>query len=995
MILFSLGGNYSMAKNKAKMNKFLTGAITATMVATAVAPIASAAAFTDLDRVDESVKAEIDNAVELGFFNDGTKFNPSTKITRGQAALTLARYIAGEQTVKAYAEANKLEDKVTAFKDVPASYKNGADFQQELYYASLIVKNAEAFTQANLNPAGDVTRSQMAKIITETFDLKKAAGYESTITDIDHLDAATKSFIETIASHGVTNVDTFNPAGHVTRSQMASFLVRSYDVVNPSVGAPEITGVSAINAKTAKVTFKNAVPANVDFSNFEIDGGKVVTEAKLSADRKSAEITVNSDFVRNQEYTVTVTGVEDADGKVYADTTGTFTWVVQEGITVALESTTIEQGEVIGLTVKDAAGKDVKDAKVKAVSFNTNILTSNALGDNDGNAEIAPGNVKLTAKNLAGTVDVEVTTVLPDESILTNTFKVTVKEAVVNVSDSGFAFVSGIEDVTTTTNDDNNGLFAYANTAAFNAYATPKTTLVVGEESEFHAFAETNGNPDTSEIDWADEKNPATSVKTSSSIVGTAVLADGVITVSGHAAGKTTLTVTFKDGTKKTFNIEVTAKPVFKDIAIDQTSVKLSDESKGDDDDTGVDGVNLANVEVYTLDQFNKEHALDFAPENSKVTLSSSTDGITVSELDPDGTFTIKAKKDTPVKNATVTVSYFAKDTDAKPTSTKTITVNVTDVDSEVDASDLDILVTSTEIDANAKNVINAVDTIDYSAFEAYLLDSKGNRIGTSQVTEADLVTVADEVTSTDGTIINFADTAEVAQTYLRSANTVTVKVTDGDISKNLEVGYKNSAVVPNAATVSTNAVSVKLLEGVSELTLDELLFGKVDVALDGQLVLDDIEDTEGVAIAVKKNAKNAGYVYNKPLVSVKGTNGNAALPTGASLYGSTTEELENGNLWNNAFVNDVLLKQGFVAEGFDVDFAISNIVSSNETDASVDEETGLVTVSAGESVTYTLVIKGLYIADDVDFETATDAEKAQKNLLDKSVQLNISVAGE
>lgn len=237
-----------MVNNKTKMNKFLTSALTATMVASAIAPMASAASFTDLDKVGEDVKKEIDRAVDLGYFKIGDKFNPSVSINRSQAALTLARHLAGGSTLQDlidYVVAEDIEAKVTAFDDVGMDFKNGADYQKELYYASLIVKNAGAFTQANLNPAGKVTRSQMAKIITGTFGLEKLEGFQSEITDISHLDTETRKYIETIASHGVTNVKKFNPAGTVTRSQMASFLVRAYDAVAEET--KEVYSVHALN----------------------------------------------------------------------------------------------------------------------------------------------------------------------------------------------------------------------------------------------------------------------------------------------------------------------------------------------------------------------------------------------------------------------------------------------------------------------------------------------------------------------------------------------------------------------------------------------------------------------------------------------------------------------------------------------------------------------------------------------------------------------------
>lgn len=305
-----------MAQNKAKFNKFMTGAVTATMVATAIVPVvASAAEFTDIDGLDAKVKAEVNKAVELGFFKDGEKFNPATQINRGQAALTLARYIADSNDLKAYAEKEGLEASVTAFKDVPASFKDGEDYQAELFYASLIVKKAGAFTQENLNATGKMTRSQMAKVIVSTFGLTKDANYESKITDIDHLDAATKGFIETLAANEVTNVTTFNPAGNVTRSQMASFLVRSYDVVNPVAVAPEVVSVSAINAKQILVKFNSSVGTNAtDVASYSVStiigaNSNNVLGAAVQEDGKSVLLTLEDAYRVSTAVAVAIDGV--------------------------------------------------------------------------------------------------------------------------------------------------------------------------------------------------------------------------------------------------------------------------------------------------------------------------------------------------------------------------------------------------------------------------------------------------------------------------------------------------------------------------------------------------------------------------------------------------------------------------------------------------------------------------------------------------------------
>src|SRR5699024_7639424 len=224
-----------------------------------------------------------------------------------------------------------------------------------------------------------------------------------------------------------------------------------------------------------------------------------------------------------------------------------------------------------------------------------------------------------------------------------------------------------------------------------------------------------------------------------------------------------------------------------------------------------------------------------------------------------------------------------------------------------------------------------------------------------------------------------FTNGAKDAQTYLRSADTVTVKVTDeeGEISKNLNVGYKNSAVIPDAAQVSSSAVSINLEDGDNSLSMDELLFGKAD---EEQLVLDD----GNYSIAVDAKAENSGYKYNKPLVSVTGTDGEV-MSLGTALYGSTTDELDGANLWSNDFVNKTLLNQGFKVDGFDYDVSVTNVDVSEG--VSVNAESGVTGLdTSDDTAKFRVVVKGIYIE-------GADKEEAN-NLLSNSVQFDVSIKG-
>lgn len=953
-----------MAYQPKSYRKFVATAATATLVASAVAP-AAAAGFTD---VSDTYKEAVDFVVSKGAKGlTETRFGVSENIKRVDAAVLLANVL----------ELDTDKAPAAGFTDVPARAQGAVNALK-----AAGITNGKSDTKFGANDL--ITRGELAIWIQKGFGLEGTA--ELKFTDVgSRYTEAVAALVANKITQGKSETQ-FGTADNAKRGDYAIFLHRAHQTLDVTPVAPEIVGVSAINSKQARVTFKGALPANVDFSNFEINGGLTVAAVELSTDRKSAVITVSSEFTRNQEYTVSVFGVKDTEGKEYPETKSTFTWEVAEGVTVALEATTLEQGQTVGLTVKDEAGKDVKDARVKVESYNTNLVSVTP-----SNISSEPSAVKITANNakLAGTTDVVVETTLPDGSVLSNTFKVTVKEAVTNVTSAGYSLEKDLSLLDDT----------MANTVAFKTFAKPTTSVVEGSGTfQLAAFGETNGDPDVEHLNFTG----ATRVVSSNPIVATAVLDDdgttGVVEVNPLSPGTTTVTVTMKDGSRKTFPITVTATPVQKSISVNATTVKLSDESRkaGETEE----GVNSQTVQITSLDQFDK--AIPF--EAGKVTVSSSTEGLVLSQggnaLVPgsnvvdfanstSATFDITAKKDTPVSNAKVTVSYFAKESDTKPAVTKTITVNVADIDPDVKTSSIDV-VAPTEIDANYE-ISKAANEIDFTSTPVYALDSKGNRVEKLTLTTTD-ATIAekdkdDKFVSVTNSKIAFKEVDD-ALTYLRASNTVNVEVTADGVKKVLPITYKNTAIVPNKATVSTSPVSIKLASNTNQINIEDIIFGTADA---DQLITDDLTTEE--IIGVRKTAKNAGYLYNKPLVSITGTDGKT-LATGVNVYGGALADFD-ANTFNNAIVEALkgYKDTGFASDKFLVDYDVANV---NDNSTIVN---GVVEPKDGKATTFTLVIKGIYVDEAIDavegvtFDSATAAQKAAHNLLSTPVQLNVSVS--
>lgn len=318
-----------MANQPTKYKKFLAGAASATLVATAIVPTALAAevekAATDFSDVaaTHTHYAAIMQAVERELFNgygDGT-FKPENSIERKGVTKALANYVVAQSDYKTYEEyitANKLVETVTPFTDVPATHGDS-----ELFNASLIVKDSGIFSGSNNNlmPNKNISRQQMAKVLVNGFGLKDLAGVESEVTDTDKAQAEYVNFINILSENDVTEVTTYNPTGDVKRGQMASFLNRAFDAAHKVVApetATKVVSVSATNLKEAVVTFDGAVDEDTatDKANYAFKSGKAIKSVAISADKKSVTITLEGALTNNKTEALSVSNVKAGDNAI-------------------------------------------------------------------------------------------------------------------------------------------------------------------------------------------------------------------------------------------------------------------------------------------------------------------------------------------------------------------------------------------------------------------------------------------------------------------------------------------------------------------------------------------------------------------------------------------------------------------------------------------------------------------------------------------------------
>ncbi|MFF5993873.1 S-layer homology domain-containing protein [Lysinibacillus sp. KU-BSD001] len=295
-----------MANQPKKYKKFVATAATATLVASAIVPVASAAAFNDVAENNEFAPY-IDALVEQGIINgysDGT-FKPGASLTRGQVVKMLGRWVEA-QGVEIPSDWNSKQ----RFSDVPVNHKDS----ELVKYAALVADNG-VFTGAagKLMAGNNITRQQMAKVLNGAYEavngvslIELADGVENVnVRDLFNARAEFEDAIQALADLEISTTASgnFRPTENVTRAQFAKFL---YNTIN--LEAVASANVKAINATTVEVTFDEEV-GNINDYKFEIAGLDIKNVAKKQSDAKTVVLTTAVQEA-GKEYTVTVNDEE-------------------------------------------------------------------------------------------------------------------------------------------------------------------------------------------------------------------------------------------------------------------------------------------------------------------------------------------------------------------------------------------------------------------------------------------------------------------------------------------------------------------------------------------------------------------------------------------------------------------------------------------------------------------------------------------------------------
>lgn len=360
-----------MANQPTKYRKFVVGAASAALVASAVAPVASAASFTDVSE-GNSHKASIDALVAKGVISgypDGT-FKPTQTLKRSDVVKMMGKWLKSEGYTAA-----------ADYKTNPRFADLTSSSNEELLEMAALVKDNGLFVgtpDGKLDPNGNITRENMAIVIVRAFDrvhdidlATYVAGQEfkKDVVDLGKAKAEARPAIDVLDYFDITNpaAPSFNPKDTTNRAQFASFLNKAIETDYSEVASGVVgdVAVKAVNATTVEVTFKDAVE-NVNSLNFTIEGLTVSNAAVKQSDNKTVVLTTAVQE-GGKEYTVSLDNKE----------IGTF-----KGVSAVVPTS-------INITTQSVQGKTGQQAIVSAdvgvkqegipVTFNVKADTNNTL----------------------------------------------------------------------------------------------------------------------------------------------------------------------------------------------------------------------------------------------------------------------------------------------------------------------------------------------------------------------------------------------------------------------------------------------------------------------------------------------------------------------------------------------------------------------------------------------------------------------------------------
>ncbi|MEK4023820.1 S-layer homology domain-containing protein [Sporosarcina sp. FSL W7-1283] len=333
-----------------KYSKYITGVASAALVASAVAPVVSAADFNDVLE-NNSHKPAIDalsNAGVISGYPDGS-FKPNKTLTRSDVVKLMGKWL------------------VSMGYEIPKDYKTNPRFKDltsksndELLQSAAIVKDNNVFKgyeDGTLKATGNITRENMAIVLVRAYDavnktdlltFVKEEKFDKDVVDLAKAKAEARPYIDVLDYFDITNpaAPNFRPKETTTRAQFASFLYKTSEVEKPGEETPEapevaeVTAVEAISDKELELKGTNLHLLKAE--QLKVEGNELAS-FNANQDGTQATIELKDELTSGKEMTLTVT--TKTEGQPDQEKTFKFTYELKVGKVVATTTQVNETGE--------------------------------------------------------------------------------------------------------------------------------------------------------------------------------------------------------------------------------------------------------------------------------------------------------------------------------------------------------------------------------------------------------------------------------------------------------------------------------------------------------------------------------------------------------------------------------------------------------------------------------------------------------------------------
>ena len=358
-----------ISHQSAKYKKFIVGAASAALVATAVAPAVSAKDFNDTkgNTHEVAIDALSDAGVITGYPNGS--FLPNKTLTRSDVVKLMGKWLVSE-----------------GYK-VPTNYKTKMRFtdltaksNDELLQYAAVVKDNGVFngSDGRLLAGDNITRENMAVVLVRAFDqvkdidlvsFVKNQDFNKDVIDLAKAKAEARPAIDVLDFFDITNpiAPAFNPKNTTTRGQFATFLHKTIN-----------TDFSAVNGKQDQDLVIAA--SQVKDGAVTVSRGEYATDAKKLA---AVESYVKG-LVTNNDVKATVVAGKTAgdyvvtlakgEAKVEKTIAVTFDFAADDRFVTEVNVLNAKQVEVkfnIAVDKNDVAGK----VSIEGVTFTSQSLS--------------------------------------------------------------------------------------------------------------------------------------------------------------------------------------------------------------------------------------------------------------------------------------------------------------------------------------------------------------------------------------------------------------------------------------------------------------------------------------------------------------------------------------------------------------------------------------------------------------------------------------------